>query len=50
MIQSPYTVHIIPGMLSVALLLLIDFTRKYRATKAWLDETAEKEYKQEKEL
>ncbi len=49
-IQSPYTVHIILGMLSVALLLLIDFTRKYRETKAWLDETAEKEYKQEKEL
>lgn len=49
-IHSPYTVLIILGMLAFALLLLTDFIKKYRETKAWLDDNAEKEHKQEKEL
>jgi Ca2+/Na+ antiporter len=48
-IQSPYTVLIILGMLVLALFLLMDFIKKYRETKAWLDDNAEKEHKQEKE-
>lgn len=48
-IKSPYTVLIILGMLVFALFLLMDFIKKYRETKAWLDDNAEKEHKQEKE-
>jgi len=48
LIQSPYTVLLILGMLAVALLLFVDFIKKYRETKAWLDDNAEKKPKQEK--
>lgn len=48
-IKSPYTVPLILGMLALAFLLIIDFIKKYRETKAWLDDNAEKEHKQEKE-
>lgn len=42
-IHSPYTIPIILGMLALALILLWDFLGKYRETKAWLDDNAEKE-------
>jgi Ca2+/Na+ antiporter len=48
-IRSPYTVLLILGMLAVALFLFMDFIKKYRETKAWLDDNAEKKPKQEKE-
>jgi hypothetical protein len=48
-IHSPYTVLLIIGMLAVALVLFMDFIKKYRETKAWLDDNAEKEPNQEKE-
>lgn len=48
-IQSPYIIPIIIGMLALALILLWDFTKKYRETKAWLDDIAEKEKEQKKE-
>jgi hypothetical protein len=43
--QSPYTIPIIIGMLVIALFLFMDFLKKYQETKAWLDDTAEKEKK-----
>jgi hypothetical protein len=45
-IKSPYTLPIIMGMLALALILLWDFLGKYRETKAWLDDIAEKEKEQ----
>ena len=48
-IHSPYTIPLIMGMLVFALVLFIDFYKKYHETKAWLDDNAEKEHKQEKE-
>jgi hypothetical protein len=48
-IPSPYTVLLILGMLAIAFVLFIDFFKKYRETKAWLDENAEKEPNSEKE-
>jgi hypothetical protein len=45
-IHSPYTIPIIMGMLVLALILLWDFLGKYRETKAWLDDIAEKEKEQ----
>jgi hypothetical protein len=45
-IHSPYTIPIIMGMLAFALILLWDFLGKYRETKAWLDDIAEKEKEQ----
>jgi hypothetical protein len=45
-IRSPYTIPIIIGMLALALILLWDFLGKYRETKAWLDDIAEKEKEQ----
>jgi Ca2+/Na+ antiporter len=48
-IRSPYTVLLILGMLAVALILFMDFIKKYRETKAWLDDNAEKKPEQEKE-
>ncbi len=41
-IHSPYTVPIIVGMLALALIVSSDFIKKYRETKAWLDNNAEK--------
>jgi Ca2+/Na+ antiporter len=48
-IRSPYTIQIVIGMLALALILLWDFMKKYRETKAWLDDNAEKETEQKKE-
>jgi Ca2+/Na+ antiporter len=38
--HSPYSVPIIIGMLFLAVILLWDFFKKYKKTKAWLDEHA----------
>ena len=48
--QSPYTIPVIIGMLALALILSMDFFKKYRETKAWLDDTAEKEKKINNEI
>jgi hypothetical protein len=48
-IHSPYTVPIIVGMLVLALIVSSDFIKKYRETKAWLDNNAEKEHTKENE-
>ena len=48
-IHSPFTIPVIIGMLAVALVLFLDFIRKYRETKAWLDDNAEKEQNEEHE-
>ncbi|MDD1679976.1 MAG: hypothetical protein LUQ35_00040 [Methanoregula sp.] len=48
-IQSPYTIPIITGMLALSLILLWDFLGKYRETKAWLDDIAEKEKEQKEQ-
>lgn len=48
-IQSPFTVPLIVIMLAVALVLLLDFVKKYRETKAWLDDNADKEKEQKEE-
>lgn len=48
-IQSPVTVPLIVIMLAVALVLLLDFVKKYRETKAWLDDNADKEKEQKEE-
>jgi hypothetical protein len=51
-IHSPYTVPVIIGMLALALILSLDCIKKYRETKVWLDDNAEKgkELKKENEL
>jgi predicted membrane chloride channel (bestrophin family) len=41
-IHSPYTVPVIIGMLAFALILSLDCIKKYRETKLWLDDNAEK--------
>jgi cell division protein FtsW (lipid II flippase) len=43
-IHSPYSIPVIIGMLALALFLFMDFIKKYRETKAWLDDNAEKKY------
>jgi Ca2+/Na+ antiporter len=48
-IHSPYTVLVVLGMLALALVLFIDFYKKYHETKAWLDDNAEKEKEDAKE-
>ncbi|OPX61651.1 MULTISPECIES: hypothetical protein [unclassified Methanoregula] len=48
-IQSPVTTPLIFIMLAVALVLLLDFMKKYRETKAWLDDNADKEKEQKDE-
>jgi ABC-type transport system involved in cytochrome bd biosynthesis fused ATPase/permease subunit len=44
-IHSLYSVPIIIGMLVVALILSLDFFKKYKDTKKWLDEQPEKDKK-----
>ncbi|MDO9324841.1 MAG: hypothetical protein Q7T80_07770 [Methanoregula sp.] len=41
-IHSPYTLPAILGMLVLALILSIDFSKRYKETKAWLNEQPEK--------
>jgi cytochrome b subunit of formate dehydrogenase len=48
-IHSPYALPVITGMLAVALFLSWDFIKKYKRTKAWLDENAEQEKKRKEE-
>jgi uncharacterized membrane protein len=47
-VHSPYTVLLICGLLILASVLALDFSRKYHETKAWLDVNAGKEDKSEK--
>jgi hypothetical protein len=49
LIHSPFIVPVIIVMLALALILSLDFFKKYQETKAWLDDNAEKEPNQEKE-
>jgi hypothetical protein len=38
LIHSPYTIPCIIGMLVLALVISLDFKKKYQETKVWLDE------------
>jgi hypothetical protein len=51
-IHSVYTIPLILGMLALAVILSLDFIKKYRETKTWLDDNAgkEKEHKKDHEL
>ena len=40
LIHSPYTVPCIVGMLALALVISLDFKKKYQETKVWLNENA----------
>jgi hypothetical protein len=42
-IHSSYTVPVTLGMLALAVILSLDFIKKYHETKAWLDDNAGKE-------
>ena len=42
-IHSPFTIPVILGMLALALIVSWDFLKKYKETKAWLDDNAGKE-------
>jgi Ca2+/Na+ antiporter len=46
-VHSPYSVPIIIGMLILALILSLDFFKKYKETKKWLDKQPEKDKKDE---
>lgn len=48
-VHSFYALPVIVGMLVAALILIWDFSKKYRQTKAWLDENAGKEKKPQEE-
>jgi len=37
LIHSPFTIPVIVGMLILVLVLSLDFSKKYRETKTWLD-------------
>jgi Ca2+/Na+ antiporter len=41
-LHSPYTIPIIIGILILAFVLSLDFFKKYKDTKKWLDEQPEK--------
>jgi len=43
--HSPYSVPLIIGMLILALILSLDFFKKYKETKKWLGEQPEKDKK-----
>jgi ABC-type transport system involved in cytochrome bd biosynthesis fused ATPase/permease subunit len=45
--HSPYSVPIIIGMLILALIISLDFYKKYKETKKWLDEQKGKDNKNE---
>jgi Ca2+/Na+ antiporter len=42
-LHSPYSIPIIIGMLILAFILSLDFFKKYKDTKKWLDEQPEKD-------
>jgi hypothetical protein len=44
-VHSPYSVPIIIGMLILVLILSLDFFKKYKETKRWLDKQPEKDKK-----
>ena len=48
-IHSPYIIPLIIGMLILAAVISVDFFRKYRETKIWLDKNAVKENEDVKE-
>lgn len=48
-IQSAFTLPLVAGMLVLAFVLFLDFVKKYRETKAWLDDNADKEQEQKGE-
>ena len=48
-IHSSYAIPAIIGMLVLTLFLSWDFIKKYKHTKAWLDENAEQEKKRNEE-
>jgi hypothetical protein len=48
-IHSTYIIPLIIGMLILAAVISLDFFRKYRETKIWLDKNAVKENKDRKE-
>ncbi len=48
-IHSSYTILVMIGMLALATFLSLDFIKKYKETKAWLDENTEKEKECKKE-
>jgi hypothetical protein len=47
-VHSSYTVPLIGGMLVMALLIGMDFFRKYHETKTWLDINTVKEHESER--
>lgn len=46
-IHSPFTVPLIILMLAAALVISVDFIKKYRETRAWLDNNADQEKESE---
>jgi len=44
-VHSPYSVPLIIGMLILALILSLDFLKKYKETKKWLGEQTKKDKK-----
>ena len=42
-LHSPYSIPIIIGLLILAFILSLDFFKKYKDTKKWLDEQPEKD-------
>ncbi len=42
-IHSPYSVPFILGMLILAIVLAVDFSKKYKETKVWLNENSGKD-------
>jgi cytochrome b subunit of formate dehydrogenase len=40
-VRSRYTMALVAGMLVLAFMVSVDFIRKYRETKAWLDENSD---------
>lgn len=42
-LHSPFSIPIIIGMLILAFILSLDFFKKYKDTKKWLDEQPEKD-------
>lgn len=46
LVQIPYRFYLMIGMLVLACVLSINFAKRYRETKAWLDVHAEKDVKE----
>ncbi len=48
-IHTPLTIPVIVMMLAAALAVSVDFVKRYRETKAWLDDNADKEKESKEE-